>query len=116
MGDKHPLVGRAIVGLCGAPRLHLPRGLPGTTARIDAMNCGEPVPEQAYFRATHQGAELDLLLFKGGYRVGIEIKRADAPAITSSMRIALGDFGLDRLIYCMIGQPPAGYAVPQLHS
>jgi len=35
-------------------------------------------PDQAYFWATHQGAELDLLLFKNGRRLGIEIKRADA--------------------------------------
>lgn len=55
-------------------------------------------PEQAYFWATHQGAELDLLLFKGSRRIGIEIKRADAPTTTSSMRIALADLGLDRLI------------------
>ncbi len=55
-------------------------------------------PEQAYFWATHQGAELDLLLFKGGRRIGIEIKRADAPAITPSMRIAIADLGLNRLI------------------
>ena len=55
-------------------------------------------PEQAYFWATHQGAELDLLLFKGGRRIGIEIKRADAPAITPSMRIAIADLGLHRLI------------------
>lgn len=55
-------------------------------------------PEQAYFWATHQGAELDLLLFKGGRRIGVELKRADAPAITPSMRIAIADLGLDRLI------------------
>lgn len=55
-------------------------------------------PDQAYFWATHQGAELDLLLFKGGRRLGIEIKRADAPTITPSMRIALSDLGLGQLI------------------
>ena len=55
-------------------------------------------PDQAYFWATHQGAELDLLLFKGGRRLGIEIKRADAPTITPSMRIALTDLGLEQLI------------------
>jgi predicted AAA+ superfamily ATPase len=55
-------------------------------------------PEQAYFWATHQGAELDLMLFKRGRRIGIEIKRADAPTITPSMRIALADLGLDQLI------------------
>src|SRR5262249_53659265 len=33
----------------------------------------------SYFWATHGGAELDLLLFQGGRRVGIEFKLADAP-------------------------------------
>jgi hypothetical protein len=54
-------------------------------------------PDEAYFWATHQGAELDLLLFKGGRRYGVEIKRADAPALTASMRIALADLKLERL-------------------
>jgi uncharacterized protein len=62
----------------------------------EALNLFEP--EDAYFWATHQGAELDLLLFKRSRRIGIEIKRADAPTITPSMRIALADLGLDRLI------------------
>jgi uncharacterized protein len=55
-------------------------------------------PTQAYFWATHQGAELDLLMFKHGRRVGVEIKRADAPQLTPSMRIALADLKLDRLL------------------
>jgi len=54
-------------------------------------------PDQAYFWATHQGAELDLLLFTGGRRIGVEVKRADAPATTASMRIALADLKLDHL-------------------
>lgn len=54
-------------------------------------------PEEAYFWATHQGAELDLLLFKQGRRIGIECKRADAPRLTPSMQIALKDLRLDRL-------------------
>ncbi len=36
-------------------------------------------PDQAYFWATHQGAELDLLIFKNGKRYGVEFKRSDAP-------------------------------------
>jgi predicted AAA+ superfamily ATPase len=55
-------------------------------------------PDEAYFWATHQGAELDLLMFKHGRRVGVEFKRADAPKLTPSMRIALDDLHLDRLI------------------
>jgi uncharacterized protein len=54
-------------------------------------------PDEAYFWATHNGAELDLLLFKNGRRYGVEVKRADAPALTPSMRIAIADLRLDRL-------------------
>ena len=35
-------------------------------------------PDEAYFWATHHGAELDLLLFKHGRRLGVEVKRVDA--------------------------------------
>jgi predicted AAA+ superfamily ATPase len=55
-------------------------------------------PDEAYFWATHQGAELDLLLFKDGRRLGVEIKRMDAPTLTPSMRIALENLRLDRLV------------------
>jgi hypothetical protein len=54
-------------------------------------------PDEAYYWATHNGAELDLLLFKDGRRIGVECKRADAPTLTPSMRIALGDLKLDEL-------------------
>jgi CO/xanthine dehydrogenase Mo-binding subunit len=54
-------------------------------------------PDEAYYWATHQGAELDLLLFKNGRRIGVECKRADAPALTPSMRISLADLKLDEL-------------------
>ena len=54
-------------------------------------------PDAAYFWATHQGAELDLLMFKGGQRIGVEFKRADAPGLTKSMHIALQDLELDAL-------------------
>lgn len=54
-------------------------------------------PDETYFWATHQGAELDLLLFKDGRRLGVEAKRADAPVLTRSIRIALEDLKLERL-------------------
>ncbi len=54
-------------------------------------------PDEAYFWATHNRAELDLLLMKGGKRIGIECKRADAPKLTPSMRIAQDDLKLDHL-------------------
>lgn len=55
-------------------------------------------PDESYFWATHSGAELDLLLIKDGKRIGLECKRADAPRLTPSMRIALADLELDRLL------------------
>lgn len=61
-------------------------------------------PDEAYFWATHQGAELDLLLFKHGRRVGVECKRTDAPKLTPSMRIAMDDLKLDRLIVVYPGE------------
>ena len=54
-------------------------------------------PDQAYFWATHQGAELDLLMFKDQQRIGVEFKRSDAPSLTASMRIALNDLQLKKL-------------------
>lgn len=51
----------------------------------------------AFFWATHAGAELDLVLVRGGKRWGFEIKYADAPRLTKSMRIAMHDLALKRL-------------------
>jgi predicted AAA+ superfamily ATPase len=61
-------------------------------------------PDEAYFWATHAGAEIDLLLFKDGRRTGVEIKRADAPRLTPSMRTALTDLKLDRLVVIYPGE------------
>jgi hypothetical protein len=61
-------------------------------------------PDEAYYWATHQGAELDLLFFKRGRRVGVECKRVDAPTVTPSMRIAMHDLSLDRLIVVYPGE------------
>lgn len=67
-------------------------------------------PDEAYFWATHQGAELDLLMFKHGRRVGVEFKLADAPRLTPSMRIAMADLKLDRLIVVYPGNKPYSLA------
>jgi len=61
-------------------------------------------PDEVYFWATHAGAELDLLLFQDGRRFGVEIKRADAPRLTPSMRTALEDLRLDRLVVIYPGE------------
>ena len=54
-------------------------------------------PTEAYFWATHGGAELDLLFFREGKRYGVEFKYNEAPGITKSMHIAVRDLSLDYL-------------------
>jgi predicted AAA+ superfamily ATPase len=51
----------------------------------------------AYFWATHAGAELDLMVHWRGRRYGFEFKYGDAPTLTKSMHVALADLKLDRL-------------------
>jgi hypothetical protein len=53
--------------------------------------------DEVYFWGTHNRAELDLLLLREGRRYGVEVKRADAPKISPSMRIAIADLNLERL-------------------
>lgn len=51
----------------------------------------------AYYWGTQSGAELDLLVMVNGKRIGVEVKYADAPRMTRSMRIALEDLQLSHL-------------------
>ena len=60
----------------------------------------------ACFWATHGGAELDLLVTRGGKRYGFECKLADAPGTTRSMRVALDDLGLEHLWVVYPGDEP----------
>lgn len=68
-------------------------------------------PDEAYFWATHGGAELDLLLLKDGHRIGVECKRVDAPRLTPSMRTAMQDLELDRLFVVYPG--PLAYPIAE---
>jgi predicted AAA+ superfamily ATPase len=61
-------------------------------------------PDDAYYWATYSGAEIDLVLFKRGRRIGIECKRTDAPTLTPSMRIALENLKLDELMVVYPGE------------
>jgi predicted AAA+ superfamily ATPase len=51
----------------------------------------------AYFWATHAGAELDLVVIRRGKRWGFEFKYSDAPLLTKSMKTAMHDLKLQRL-------------------
>lgn len=63
----------------------------------------------AFFYRTHAGAELDLLILRGGKRLGFEFKYSDAPETTKSMHIAIADLGLDELHVVYPGE--LGYAL-----
>lgn len=63
---------------------------------IEQVLASEP-HDEAWFWATYQGAEIDLLLRRGDRLFGVECKRADAPRLTPSIRVALKDLGLERV-------------------
>lgn len=54
-------------------------------------------PVEAFFWATHNGAEIDLFFLHQGRRYAVEVKFSEAPAVTKSMRVALEDLRLDHL-------------------
>ena len=54
-------------------------------------------PNDAYFWSTFSGAELDLLLFHDGKRIGFEFKFTEAPSPTRSMYSALETLNLSHL-------------------
>lgn len=60
--------------------------------------------EDAWFWATHAGAELDLLVTSGGRRLGFEIKYTASPKLTKSMRAAIDTLQLDRLVVIYPGE------------
>lgn len=70
---------------------------------IEQVLAREP-HDEAYYWATHQGAEIDLLLRRGDRLLGIEVKRTDAPRVTPSIRIALEDLGLEHVVVLYPGQ------------
>ena len=59
--------------------------------------------EETYFWGVHGQAELDLLLFVRGARVGYEVKYTDAPKVTASQRRALSLLGLESLTIVVPG-------------
>jgi len=92
--ERHPIVGPSWESF----------GIETVVRRLGAR------PDQCYFWATHQGAELDLLVVAGDRRLGFEFKRSTAPTVTRSMHVALSDLKLERLdvIYAGTREFPMG--------
>ena len=92
-GLLHELLGiTSDKGLLGHPKA----GASWEGFVIEQILMSEP-HDEAFFWATHQGAEIDLILRRGDRLLGIECKRADAPRLTPSIRTALADLGLERV-------------------
>jgi uncharacterized protein len=94
-GLLHVLLGiRSHVDLLRHPKLGA--SWEGFALRQVVQHLGANANE-CFFWATHQGAELDLLIVRGQRRVGFEFKRTSSPTITPSMRNAQRDLELSQL-------------------
>ncbi len=99
-GLLHQLLGIASMqGLLAHPKA----GASWEGFAMEQVLAAEP-HDEACFWATHQGAEIDLVLRRGTTLVGVECKRTDTPGITPSIRIALDDLGLDRVAVVYPGE------------
>lgn len=87
--------------LLQVPSLHSLRGHPKLGASWEGFALEQLLTflptRDAYYWATHAGAELDLLVLHAGKRFGFEFKYGDAPRATRSMRVAVRDLALERL-------------------
>jgi len=85
--EKHPKIGASWEGFVLSELLH--------QLKVEQS--------EAYFWATHAGAELDLLVFINGQPIGFEIKRTTSPKMTPSINNSLTDLKLDRLFVIHAG-------------
>lgn len=94
-GILHALLGiQSQAHLLTHPKL----GISWESYALEQIITTSPVdPEDCYYWATHQGAELDLLFCQADRRIGFEIKYAGAPKLTKSMKVAIEDLKLDQL-------------------
>jgi len=96
--------------LLSLPDLHSLSGHPRVGASWEGFALEQILqivrPHQAFFWATHTGAELDLFFLYQGRRHGVEFKFSEAPRVTRSMLIALEDLSLDHMWIIYPGRHP----------
>lgn len=93
-GILHSLLGlRTITQVMGHPRF----GFSWEGMALEQVIRAARAEHDAYFYRTHAGAELDLVIIRGGKRYGFEFKFEDAPQPTRSMHVALEDLKLNHL-------------------
>lgn len=78
---KHPKAGASFEGF----------------ALEEVIRCGKVSNDVCYFWASHNKAELDLLLLRNGKKIGFEFKMSEAPKVTESMRTIIKELKLDSL-------------------
>lgn len=97
-------------GLLSLPDLHSLSGHPQVGASWEGFALEQVLravnPPEAFFWATHSGAEIDLFFLSRGRRYAVEVKFNEAPHVTRSMRVALQDLNLDHLWIVYPGQHP----------
>jgi predicted AAA+ superfamily ATPase len=95
-------------GLLNLPDLHSLSGHPRVGASWEGFALEQTLqiikPPQAFFWATHGGAEIDLFFLYRGRRYGIECKSNEAPSVTKSMRIAMETLRLEHMWLIYPGQ------------
>lgn len=89
----------ALLGLRGPSAIHAhPKlGLSWEGFALEEVIRMASADRDAYFYKTHGGAELDLLLTRGGKSYGFEFKYGDAPQATKSMHVVIEDLRLEHL-------------------
>ena len=86
--ERHPRLGASFEGF----------------ALESVLSACRATSSDAFFWATHGGAELDLLLLRRSKRYGFEFKFSDRPSATKSMHVALADLGLEKLFVVVPGR------------
>ena len=66
-------------------------------------------PAEGWFWGAHSGGELDLLILRGGRRIGFEVKFSEAPNITKATRSLVSTLALHHLF--LVCPTPAAYPV-----
>jgi hypothetical protein len=61
-------------------------------------------PDEIFFWGTHGGAEIDLVVERGGRLYGFEFKCTEKPSVTHSMTIAQADLGLEKVFLVYPGE------------
>lgn len=61
-------------------------------------------PDETFFWGTHGGAEMDLIVERGGKRYGFEFKATEKPGVTHSMTIAQADLELEKVYLVYPGE------------